>query len=746
MKSGSAMLHKALRGETSSTLIDQAMVSAGNFLTALVLARTLAPANYGTFSLFFLALFAINTCHSSLVVYPLTLRGAGSTADELSGLTALALIQTLLLATPLAMCIAIFAFTLHRLDLLLPLALAMLAWQLQETARRALLSALRARDAILPDALCYLGQGALLFLLRPHSLAFVFYLIAGTSLIATIWQAILVRVHLRGNFRSRSVEYGRYSWQMGRYILAGNALNMFSIQIPSWALAFAFGPLDVAGYQSLLNLVGVANPIIFSANNLLIPAIVRAAPRGIGAARRTALRYGARYGLLLVPCFLALLVAPHFIMHLAYGGHTSYAHLAPLLRPFVLAFAVQYVATIIGAYEGGMSRPQTYMWVQIASILALIGLGVPLILHWGIPGAIYAMLAASSVRLCAFVLIAWLSDKRIQQAAIPDRRSTQTSLPNEVSAAAGTALDIRVCVLTYRRPELLRLTLKSLLAQTVVGSASIRMSIVVIDNDARSSAAHIVTELRVTCPVPLSYVANPRNGLSTGRNLGLDHAATCSFVAFIDDDETAQSDWLENLARAATLFSADVVTGPVLPQHLQSPVWVKRGGFFDPVLRPSGEIVPHVATNNTLLRANVVSALRFDPQFDSTGGEDTDFFLRAAQSGFQMVWCAEAKVTEWVPKERANLRWILGRAYSDANRFTRSSIRLDASPKVAILRITKGVGGIFVGVTLLAAGIFGSHLSARGLQLLARAAGTFAGLRGRSHAYYGTEGIDYVAK
>jgi hypothetical protein len=111
-----------------------------------------------------------------------------------------------------------------------------------------------------------------------------------------------------------------------------------------------------------------------------------------------------------------------------------------------------------------------------------------------------------------------------------------------------------------------------------------------------------------------------------------------------------------------------------------------------------------------------------------------------------MVWCAEAKVTEWVPKERANLRWILGRAYSDANRFTRSSIRLDASPKVAILRITKGVGGIFVGVTLLAAGIFGSHLSARGLQLLARAAGTFAGLRGRSHAYYGTEGIDYVAK
>lgn len=404
------MLAKLWKSETAAVLADQAAVSGGNFLTTLVLARTLAPAEYGTFSLLFLALFGINTCHSSLVVYPLTLRAATATDQELKTTAASALLHTVALSLPLAAALSLIAIVLHRADLCLSLALAMFAWQVQETARRVLLGSRRTHSSILPDALCYLGQGLLVFVLRPHTLTDVFLLFALTSFAATLWQFGVTGL----NFSPVAVkEHTKYAWRMGRYILGGNLLNMMSLQIPGWALAIFAGTPSVAGYQSLLNLVGVANPIIFSASNLLIPAVARNAGLGSVFARKTVVRQGLRYGALLVPCFAALLLAPHAIMRAAYGATSPYANFSGLLRPFVLAFALQYLATVVGAYEGGMSRPHTYLWVQIAGTVTLVAAATTLISPYGIAGAVYAMLLASLTRLIVSLLAAQHGDRRL---------------------------------------------------------------------------------------------------------------------------------------------------------------------------------------------------------------------------------------------------------------------------------------------------------------------------------------------
>ena len=65
---------------TSASLADQGMVSLGNFLTQIILARKLAPGEYGIFALLFGVLFIMNVCHWALVAYPLSVRG--SLADE----------------------------------------------------------------------------------------------------------------------------------------------------------------------------------------------------------------------------------------------------------------------------------------------------------------------------------------------------------------------------------------------------------------------------------------------------------------------------------------------------------------------------------------------------------------------------------------------------------------------------------------------------------------------------------------
>jgi O-antigen/teichoic acid export membrane protein len=279
----------------------------------------------------------------------------------------------------------------------------------QESARRTLLAGLRSRAAFLPDLLCYVGQGVILLALRSTNLVVIFLVMAATSVLAAAWQFWVVRISIS---KALVMEPCRYAWKIGRFILAGNALNMATLQVPSWTLALLSGPLSVAGYQSLLNLVGVTNPIIFSVSSLLIPAIARGSLRGQAEARRTMYHYGARYGLLLLPCFLLLLMLPSHVMHLVYGAKSAYLPLAPLLRPFVLAFALQYLATVIGAYEGGMSRPKTYMWVQIAGTGVLVTVGILLIDVYGIQGAVIGMLLASAVRFTTFALISRAADQR----------------------------------------------------------------------------------------------------------------------------------------------------------------------------------------------------------------------------------------------------------------------------------------------------------------------------------------------
>ncbi len=404
------MLKKLMRSEASWSLLDQGGVSAGNFLTTLVLARTLSRAEYGSFSLLFLALFAINTCHSSLVVYPLTLLGAKMNELDLRALLGVSVVQSCFYAVPLALVLSIAALALHQAYVLPGLIAAMIAWQLQETARRGLLAHLRSRAAIGPDLLSYLGQGLLLLLFRPKSLNVIFFLMAGTSVVSATLQLLIARVRWP---RALSRRDFAAAWRFGRISLAGNVLNMTTLQIPSWTLEFFAGRAAVAGYQSLLNLAGVANPIIFSVSNLLIPAIARGSQDSIREARSIMLRYGARYGLLLLPCFLGLAIAPKFAMSLVYGSSSPYVALSSLLRVFVFAFVFQYLATVIGAYEGGMSRPESYMWVQVAGTVLLLTAGIFFIYRYGIAGAIYAMLAASALRLVAFVLLSHVADRKL---------------------------------------------------------------------------------------------------------------------------------------------------------------------------------------------------------------------------------------------------------------------------------------------------------------------------------------------
>ena len=112
-ESPSGLLGRGILG-----LTDQAIVSAGNFLTTLFLARRLPESTFGTFAILFLLLRVLNNLHDSLVNYPLSVRGAKTDAVSFRRLLGAGFVTTLLLAVVWSGAITVGAVSTSTISLL----------------------------------------------------------------------------------------------------------------------------------------------------------------------------------------------------------------------------------------------------------------------------------------------------------------------------------------------------------------------------------------------------------------------------------------------------------------------------------------------------------------------------------------------------------------------------------------------------------------------------------------------------
>jgi succinoglycan biosynthesis protein ExoM len=232
-------------------------------------------------------------------------------------------------------------------------------------------------------------------------------------------------------------------------------------------------------------------------------------------------------------------------------------------------------------------------------------------------------------------------------------------------------MKISVCIATYRRPERLRALL-----QDIAWQRSLPLEVIVVDNDAAGSARAVVENLRRSKPpFGVRYEVQPEQNISLTRNRSV-ALASGDWLAFVDDDERAPSEWLRRLADCALRHRADGVLGPVVPlvPH-EAPSWIRRGAFYDWARLPTGMVVPRnrLRFGNVLLRAPLLHGLPgpFDPAYGRTGGEDGELLGRLVQGGARVVWCDEAVVQEPVERSRLSLRWLLMRALRGGQDFAR---------------------------------------------------------------------------
>jgi O-antigen/teichoic acid export membrane protein len=423
------------------TLADQSAVSLGNFLTQIVLARSLPRSEYGIFALLFGILMVLFTCQNGLIIYPLSLEGAVAEKIGLRKLASGSLILTLLLAIPFSVFVLGATVVLRITSLTWTALLAMLLWQVQEIYRRALMAHLRHRDAVWGDALSYMGQAAVLWLLaheRALTLERVFLVLAWTSAAAALLQLVQLGF---AYISARDIKaLARKYWSAGRWVLLTGMNDAGLRQVFPWALAFLYGPAEAASFQSVINLLGVSHPVLFSTSNLIIPAVAGArGKRGVRAAWQTSVRYGMIGGVCLVPYFSALLIWPRASLSLVYGALSPYANFATGLRLGVLAYAIAYCAVVVAAFLYGLGRSKDAFGASIGSTaLALVPSAV-LVPYYGATGAIAGLVASACARLALNAVCARRVFNQERESNTTANRSSLAGSPSLVKGSKITA-------------------------------------------------------------------------------------------------------------------------------------------------------------------------------------------------------------------------------------------------------------------------------------------------------------------
>ncbi len=279
-----------------------------------------------------------------------------------------------------------------------------------------------------------------------------------------------------------------------------------------------------------------------------------------------------------------------------------------------------------------------------------------------------------------------------------------------------------LCICTFRRPEGLRQLLQTLLS--IKGTKG--LEIVVADNDPAGDGLAVCTELaKGNYPFPLHRVPYAdQSGISAARNAACLKALTLSpdRIAFLDDDEWPEPQWLTELLRVQHDCNADVVGGPTRPVFPEgTELALTQNPYYGADMALPDETQCQLqAGGNFLIKADALASLApefFNHAFAHSGGEDLAFFTQLHLRGYTMAWAANAIVHEPVPTARLQEGWIRQRVVNIHNSRVRVMQMLQPGLSHSLVR---GLKTTALGVAAIVSSCLawlGPHWSERARQL-----------------------------
>jgi GT2 family glycosyltransferase len=165
-------------------------------------------------------------------------------------------------------------------------------------------------------------------------------------------------------------------------------------------------------------------------------------------------------------------------------------------------------------------------------------------------------------------------------------------------------------------------------------------------------------------------------GLSGARNTGVSEASD-DVIAFLDDDATAERNWLEVLTATFSDPSVGGVGGHVVPAWSASPpawlpseFWWVIGCSYTGLPSEIREVRNPIGANMAFRRSVFEQVGGFREEIGRVGTiplgcEETELSIRARAAGFTVWYRPDAVVHHWVPAERVTLGYFFRRCYAE---------------------------------------------------------------------------------
>lgn len=399
-------------GKSVWAIADQVLISGTNFVTMVVVARAMGKtAAFGAFTLAYSAMLFANILQGTLVSQPHHVLGTGRKGRDYARFTSSTALTQLMIILFVALAILAAAGIAHArgsvmTPLLIALAPATVAWQLQEFVRRVLYTENRLAGAFFNDVISYGGQMAwigvlgLLGAIGIGSGPLVLYILAATSVLAAIIGIWQIRHSL-----AASIDWAviRENWHFGKWLAGGELLSWCSsLHMYLYLSALILGLAASGELKAAQILFGPTRIIAFSLSTVLP---IRFAKALMDGDRRELDANLKRVLILVMPilgtyCLLVAVFAKP-LLRLVYGG--EYTDASTVLVLYSACSFLNYIEIILAASLTARRMTRYVFGGYVAGVVIAMGFGWLLVKWLGTPGALVGMILTAVIANLLFI-------------------------------------------------------------------------------------------------------------------------------------------------------------------------------------------------------------------------------------------------------------------------------------------------------------------------------------------------------
>lgn len=260
-------------------------------------------------------------------------------------------------------------------------------------------------------------------------------------------------------------------------------------------------------------------------------------------------------------------------------------------------------------------------------------------------------------------------------------------------APSPTPVDVSVVVVSFNRADMLAKTLASLAKLDT--TSGFTYEIVVVDNASTDHTPAVIATAEPGAAVAVRAFCETEPGVSFGRNRGIAEA-TGQWIAFHDDDQLADPQWIHFLLELAHRRNLKCVGGAVkllLPEDNQRELAAECRQILGEKVGMEVE-QPYTrkripGTNNILIHRSILEDVGVFDTALTIGGEDADLYRRMRAAGYEAWFTPRSFVYHVIPEKRMAeeyMRWTATRHGRIVALRERRDWGATAAPIVAVAR------------------------------------------------------------